>query len=157
VVAYQRAFLGDPFTTIAGAGTTGADYNTALGVVISAASWVNPAAAAAGDRFFFFTSKGALEPGAWFPAVQNAQVANDRVVAPDPQGPMIARSDVLRADYEAALAGLGLTFRYPAADDEFRWYQTRSGEVHCGSNRFSDPYPQPENRWWMQPPPTPGP
>jgi hypothetical protein len=64
---------------------------------------------------------------------------------------------VLKADYEAALAGLGLTFSYPNPNGEFAYYHQSHGEVHCGSNRFSDPYPQPENRWWMQPPPTPAP
>ena len=157
-VAYQRAYLGGPLTTVAGKGTTGADFDTGLGVVIPQASWVNPATAAVGDAFYFYTSQGALwQVGAWFPAVQNAQVANDIVLAPDPQGPVIAGQDVLQADYEAALAGLGLTFSYPSANSEFAYYHRSNGEVHCGSNRFSDPYPQPENRWWMQPPPTPAP
>jgi hypothetical protein len=155
IVEYRNHYLGGAWVAAPGVGTTGANFNTARGVTIPSASWVAAATAAVGDRFTFFTLKAPLETGAWFPGVQNAQVANNIVLAPDPQGPMIAATDVIKADYEAALAGLGLTFTYPAPDDEFMWYHEASGEVHCGSNRFSDPYPQAGNRWWVQPPPAP--
>ena len=155
-VRYQRAFVGDPFTTAAGFGNTGADFDTGQGVVVPSAAWANAAGARRGDVFYWYTAKPAnvFQVGAWFPGLQNAQVANNRVLAPDPQGPLIAGRDVLKDDYEAALAGLGLNFNYPAPASEFRWYHRRHGEVHCGSNRFSSPYPQAANYWWAQPPPT---
>jgi hypothetical protein len=146
-VRYMDARVGAAWV-LDGTGNTGGDYVSMRGITIPAARWQG--AAFACDVIWFRTVQVERAFGAWLPGLQTAQVANNIVLAPNPFGPMVSGEDRIRKAYEAALAGLGLTFRYP--EGEFRYYHQAMGEVHCSSNRFSDPYDEPDARWWKQVP-----
>jgi protein-arginine deiminase len=100
--------------------------------------------------FLFEQEAGQLV--AFNPGTVNALVFGNRMVAPDPFGPMIKGVDGFKQDLIDRLAsdvhqlgelgqGLDLSFT-----DDWDLYHRLLGEVHCGTN-ISGP-PQPEIRWW---------
>jgi hypothetical protein len=85
-VYYADAYHGE--FVLDGSGDTSNAYASPTGAVtIPSAAWSGTAVA--GDAFWFRTVQPTAEPLAvpWFPALQNAQVVNDRLLTPVPQGP----------------------------------------------------------------------
>jgi protein-arginine deiminase len=71
------------------------------------------------------------------PGVQNLITVDDTLFIPDPEGPASAAGDVWKAQIDAALAPLGVTWFYV---DVFESYHLLMGEAHCGANVEQAPY-----------------
>jgi protein-arginine deiminase len=80
--------------------------------------------------------KGGAAP--WFPALQNAQVVNGRVLVAEPFGPRVGGVDLFQAAYEKAISETGLMVAWVPGCFALH---TRKGAVHCASNRLARPSP----------------
>lgn len=66
------------------------------------------------------------------PDMVNLLVINQaRVVVPDPFGPIINGTDVIKQEVETRLQNIGLD---PVFVDDFELYHRAAGEIHCGTN-----------------------
>ena len=126
-----------------GTGSTGTNFTSNSGVVdINRVDW--DGAPMAGDRFTFST--GWTEQfKAWFPGMANLLVFNNRVVLPDPFGPIVGGVDQFQKAARDKLVPLGLTVNFI---DNVELYHEALGQVHCGSNRIMERRSEPEFRWW---------
>ncbi len=80
----------------------------------------------------------AFQPG----TVNGIYLADDLFAAPDPHGPFIDGKDIMKDQFERALAPLGIRVRWI---ENWDLYHTQMGEVHCGSNVVRA---IPETKWW---------
>src|SRR5690606_34400784 len=69
----------------------------------------------------------AYQPG----TVNLTYVAPNRVAVPNPHGPVINGQDIFKAQFQQAMAPLGIAVNFV---ENWTAYHINLGEVHCGSN-----------------------